>query len=132
MNDQQKEQREHSEPGSEVVMTKDLSYSYYSLMPKDKRESDIYYNYKLKEISELYWIYISTCFLSVAGDAIELNKERTILTFLALLYTTTATALRIVAQLLRKRYPKSYGAHLFLFYVLGQMRFVALAYFKLQ
>ena len=100
-------------------------------MPKDKRESDIYYHYKLKEISELYWIYIGTCFLSVAGDIIEFNKERTTLTFLALMYTTTATILRIVAQLLRKRYPRVYGKHLFLFYVLGQTRYVILAYFKL-
>ena len=131
MNDQHQEQHAHSEPGSEVVMTKDLSYSYYSLMPKDKRESDIYHHYKLKEISELYWIYIATCFLAVAGDVIEFNKERTTLTFLALMYTTTATILRIAAQLLRKRYPKVYGAHLFLFYVFGQTRYVVLAYFKL-
>ena len=44
---------------SDVVMTKDLSYSYYTLQPKDKREREIYFSVKIKEIGEIYIYYIA-------------------------------------------------------------------------
>ena len=34
--------KESGDRDSEEVMTKDLSYSYWTLMPKDKREAEIY------------------------------------------------------------------------------------------
>ena len=100
-------------------MTKDLSYSYYTLMPRDKREADIYYHFKLKEVSELYVYYLGLVCLIPIADAIEFSSKKTLFSFLALVYTLVVTTIRFVSHCFRKRYPRLYNTHIILFYVFG-------------
>ena len=56
-------------------MTKDLSYSYVSLMPKDKREAKIYYLARLNEIAELYPYFQVIMGITIFIEIFEFNKK---------------------------------------------------------
>ena len=70
-------------------------------MPKDKREANIYYKFKLKEVSELYVYYLGLVWLIIIADSIEFYSKRTLFTFLALVYTVVVTTIRYVSHYLR-------------------------------
>ena len=99
-------------------------------MPKDKREAEIYYRFRLKDVSELYAFYLGVVCLIPIVDAIEFNSKRTLFFFLALVYTVVITAIRIVSHCLRDRYPGLYNGHILLFHILGQVRYSVVAYHK--
>ena len=86
-------------------MTKDLSYSIFTLKPKDKREAEIYYQYRLKDVSELYAYFLAMVILLPIVDGIEFYIEKTKFSFFAMLYTTVVTAIRFFAHCNRDRYP---------------------------
>ena len=113
------------------MKTKDLSYSIYTLKPKDKREAEIYYQSRLKDVSELYVYIIGCVFLLIIADVIEFNSNRTVFYFLAMVYTIVVTAIRIFSHCYRLRYPRLYSWHILAFYILGQLRFCIVAYYKL-
>ena len=123
--------KETVDPGSEVVMTKDLSYSYCTLMPKNEREAGIYYQFKLKEVSELYVYYLALICLVPIADAIEFNSSRTLFSFFALVFSLVLLTIRFVSHCFRHRYPRAYNAHILTLYVIGQMRYSFVAYHKL-
>ena len=64
-----KHQQNLKPTGADLVLTKDLSYSYLSLKPKDQRESRIYYQSKLKEIADIYLFLIIVAVLAFANFA---------------------------------------------------------------
>ena len=100
-------------------MTKDLSYSYWTLMPKDKREAQIYFDFKLKEVSELYVYFLPLVGLVSLADIAQFNDQRTLFSFIAMLVSLTILTVRIVSHCLRYRYPRLYNAHILAFYVIG-------------
>ena len=77
--------KENADRDSEEVLTKDLSYSYWTLMPKDKREAEIYFNFKLKEVSELYVYFLAIVCLVPIADVMEFNDKRNLFSFFSLL-----------------------------------------------
>ena len=82
---------------STVVQTKNLAYSYLTLMPKDRREAKIYYQSKLEEVGDLYFYFLFLQAGLVIVDGIELDKKRDTLSFLILLSTIVVTMVRIFA-----------------------------------
>ena len=71
---QAQDQSENGQPtDTDVVQTKNLTYSYITLMPKDKREAKIYYFSKLYEVGDLYKYYMIMVGGLVITDAIEFN-----------------------------------------------------------
>ena len=85
-------------------MTKDLSYSYVSLMPKDKREAKIYYQARLNEIAELYPYFQVIMGISIIFEILEFNNKREPFSFMILVLTITFAITRLVAYLFRHRY----------------------------
>ena len=57
--------------GTDIVLTKDLSYSSVTLIPRDKREAKIYYLSRLYEIGDLYIYFIVAAALSVPEHAVR-------------------------------------------------------------
>ena len=110
-------------------MTKDLSYSYFSLQPKDKREREIYFNYKIKEISEIYIYYLALIGILLLMEIIQFIQTQTALGFGVLVYTILGFSLRTAAHFHRDSYPRLYNWHIVFFYVLGQLRYAFAAYF---
>ena len=71
---QAQDQSENGQPtDTDVVQTKNLTYSYITLMPKDKREAKIYYFSKLHEVGDNYKYYMVMVGGLVITDAIEFN-----------------------------------------------------------
>ena len=112
-------------------MTKDFSYSYCTLMPKNKREAEIYFKFMLKEVSELYVYFLALGCLTPIGDALEFNDKRNLFSFLSLLATVALLVIRFVSHGFRNRYPRVYSAHLIILYVISQIRYAFVAYYKL-
>ena len=61
-----------SEPGREQVQTRNLSFSYLSLKPKDKREVALFEKFKADDVSELYTFYIIVSLLIPIQEATQL------------------------------------------------------------
>ena len=57
---------------TDAVMTKNLTYSYISLMPKDQREAQIYYHSKLEEIGDLFPLFLFVSLAVLAKAAFDL------------------------------------------------------------
>ena len=112
-------------------MTKDLSYSYVTLMPKDEREADIYFDFKIKEVSELYAYYLALICLVIIAEALEFNSQRTLFSFFVLLSSLAMLTIRFVSHCLRRRFPITYNSHLLILHIFGQIRFAVVAYIKL-
>ena len=111
-------------------MTKDLSYSIFSLKPKDTRESKIYFQYRLKDVYDLYAYYLGMLIFLPIVDGLVFYSERTLFFFLVMIYTIVVTILRYLCYCFRHRYPGVYNAHILLFYILGQVRYATVAYYK--
>ena len=105
-------------------MTKDLSYSYVSLMPKDKREANIYYLTRLNEIAELYPYFQVIVGISIFLEIFEFNKKRDTFSFIILVLTITFAIIRLVAYLFRHRYLKAFSYHLVIIYLLTIIKIV--------
>ena len=113
---------------SDVVMTKDLSYSYYTLQPKDKREREIYFSVKIKEIGEIYIYYIAMIGVVLLMEIIQFYQTQTALGLGVLIYTFLGFTIRYVSHCYRDRFPRLYNWHLVFFYILGQFRYAFAAY----
>ena len=60
----------------------------------------------------------------------QFNSERNVFAFLNLLYTLVTLTIRYLAYCFRLRYPRLFRAHLVLFYILDQLRYSVVAYYK--
>ena len=113
-------------------MTKDFSYSYCSLLPKDKRESAIYLIRNTKEIGQTYLLYLCLMGIIPIIKVISFTSERSLFNFLSMLYTFTFLGIRIVGYLFQDRYPRVFRVHLVLIYIIDLLRFSVEAYYKLS
>ena len=87
-----------------MVLTKDLSYSYITLMPRDKREASIYYQSKLVEVSELYPYYLAIYGFGILVFAVPTYYvKRDLFTFLIMFVNLIWFLIRLTAYCLRKR-----------------------------
>ena len=110
------EQKRKDEPVSaekEMVVTKDLSYSYIRLMPNDKTESSIFLQSRLDEISDLYIYFL--ILLLIGNIAIGIPKAYNnpdVATISLVLANFTVLIIRTVAFLRNKQNPNLFRAHL--------------------
>ena len=123
--------QEDSDPNTEIVATKDFSYSYVTLLPKDKREKDIYIAKNLEETFTLYLYFLCIVSSSLPREVFNYYSERTEYSLVNLIWTVLILSLRFLAYCFRRRYPRLFRAHLLIFYVLMQLRFAFSAVYKL-
>ena len=102
--------------GTDLVLTEDLSYHPVTLMPRDKRESNIYYLSRLHEIGDIYIYFIVAAALSVPEHAVRYFNQRDITYYGFLLILSTLVTTRIVAYCMRASNWSVFGQHLLAVY----------------
>ena len=125
-------QKNYSKPtGSEVVMTKDLSYSRLTLMPKDQREARIYYQSKLYEISDTYMLFCVAKLISWVAFLQRINQNIYILSILVMI-VLIQVAMRIIFYCFKDRSLRLFGYHLVILYGLEMAISVMLYHIKIS
>ena len=117
------EQKDSYQPtGSEVVMTKDLSYSRLTLMPKDQREARIYYQSKLHEIADTYLLFSIAKWIGFVG-VLQRNFEGINIISVFAVSSLILVLIRIAFYCYKDRSLRLFGYHLVILYGLDIVLF---------